>query len=195
MSCCCWIELKLCKLVADIISPAVFPLKAVNSVELFVLLIEFALKSLIAVFKFPKFLKYVLLKKYVACAFYMRYNQCQKRRNYSMLMECYECGKKISSRAERCTNCGFPVAETDFTKYCNVNGILYDFSMILKQLSKEGETSSENITGLIRALIARKTGMEWTECQHLADIICSSGCLPKSYEGKMDIFSGRKNER
>ena len=103
-----------------------------------------------------------------------------------MLMECYECGKQISTRAERCTDCGFPVEETDFTKYCNVNGVLYIFSQILNRLSKKEEIPSDELREQVAALVANKTNMQWDECQQLAKIICDSNHLPESYEGKID---------
>ena len=105
-----------------------------------------------------------------------------------MLMECYECGKQISTRAERCTNCGFPVAETDFTKYCNVNGILYNFSEILKLLPKVGDNPTDISPIYIAGLISDKTYLESKECDRLVEIIRGLNGIPESYEGKIDIY-------
>ena len=105
-----------------------------------------------------------------------------------MLMECYECGKQISTRAERCTNCGFPVEETDFTKYCNVNGVLYNFAKISELLPKVGDNPTDVSPSYIAGIISDKTCMEWEECERLTNLIRSLNRIPESYEGKVDRY-------
>lgn len=54
-----------------------------------------------------------------------------------MLITCPECKKQISDKSEVCIHCGYPLKEMNNcnNNICNINGIEYDFSDILLDIT------------------------------------------------------------
>lgn len=104
-----------------------------------------------------------------------------------MLMECQECGKQISTWAEACPNCGFPVKRTDLSLYCNVNGTLYNFSRILELLPKVGDDKKDISPLYLVRIISDKTHLQWEEGEKLVALIRELNGIPESFNGKKDL--------
>lgn len=54
-----------------------------------------------------------------------------------MLITCPECKKQISDKSEICIHCGYPFKKINV---CNINGVEYDFSDILLNISNNQNT-------------------------------------------------------
>lgn len=59
-----------------------------------------------------------------------------------MLIECPECGQKVSDKSKQCIHCGFPLdefkPEIEINTHCNIRGKDYDLTEIA-ELLKEGK--------------------------------------------------------
>lgn len=104
-----------------------------------------------------------------------------------MLIRCQECNKEFSDKAECCPNCGCPVSQMDFSNYCIVNKIPYDFSDVMELLPKVGDRDTDVSPIYITGLIRRKTQLDWDYAQQLAELIIQTQSIPKQFEGSLKI--------
>lgn len=105
-----------------------------------------------------------------------------------MLIECSECGKQISDKADLCPNCGCPVSKMDYENYCLINDIKYDLTDIINMLPKVGDKDTDVHPLYIGGMIRDRTPLDPSSSQELADIILTTKKIPTEFNGEIDIF-------
>lgn len=74
------------------------------------------------------------------------------------LINCPECGKEISDKADVCIHCGYPLGDSDHNdnNICLINGSPYNLSLVIETIhknkndyaQKEAHQILKDITGL-----------------------------------------------
>jgi len=106
-----------------------------------------------------------------------------------MLIQCPECGKQISDKANSCPNCGCSINKINIhDNYCLIDGVKYDFTDIINILPKVGNKDTDVHPSYIMGMIRRKTPLDPKSSQKLADIILSTKEIPNDFNGAIDTF-------
>lgn len=105
-----------------------------------------------------------------------------------MLIQCSECGKQISDKADLCPNCGCPVSKMDYENYCLINGIKYDLTDIINILPKVGDKDTDVHPLYIVGMIRDRTPLDPSSSQELAGIILTTKKIPTEFNGEIDTF-------
>lgn len=104
-----------------------------------------------------------------------------------MLIECPECKKQISDKAESCPNCGCPIDKFDMDNCCIINGKSYNLDDIIALLPKVGNKDTDISPIYLIGCIGRKTQLDWEHSKKLVDIIIDSQKIPDSFDGKVEV--------
>lgn len=104
-----------------------------------------------------------------------------------MLIECPECKKQISDKAETCPNCGFPIRQININNYCIINGKSYNLEEIVELLPKVGEKDTDISPIYLIGCIHRKTQLDWEYSKKLVDIIIETQKIPEKFDGKIEL--------
>ena len=95
------------------------------------------------------------------------------------LINCPECGEKISDKAAACIHCRFPL-ECKSNNVCKINGVDKDLSPVLK-LVNLGETDAEIIQKEIQITILC-SGLSLQDYYELAHLIIEERKVPASFD-------------
>lgn len=100
-----------------------------------------------------------------------------------MLIECPECKKQISDKADICPNCGFPINQIDSNNCCIINKIKYNLTDIIDILPQIGENSNQIHPYYIIGMIRDRTPLDPDSSKKLADIIIETEQIPNEFNG------------
>ena len=90
------------------------------------------------------------------------------------LIQCPECGHKVSTMADACPNCGCPVRLMVNVESCVINGVKYDLSQ-QKQMALNGDFAAAAKD------IKKLSGLELVESKDIVDRIRATGKVPPEY--------------
>lgn len=106
-----------------------------------------------------------------------------------MLIQCPECGKQISDKADSCPNCGCPVNKMNYDNYCSINDVKYDLTDAINVLSKvDNKDTDVHPLFVIEEMIRNKTSLERESAKKLALIILKTNKIPPDFNGKIDTY-------
>lgn len=104
-----------------------------------------------------------------------------------MLIECSECKKQISDKAECCPHCGCPIKLINTDYYCNINGTKYNLAEIIDILPRIGYSDDEVHPYYIIGMIRDRTPLDPETSELLANIIIETKQIPKEFNGTIEI--------
>lgn len=110
-----------------------------------------------------------------------------------MLIKCSECHKEFSDKSHYCPNCGCPIEQMDFSNYCIINGVSYDFSDIIELVLKVGDKPTDVHPVVIPGAIHRKTQLDRDSSEQLANIMLETKVIPKYFDGTIEIRHETEN--
>lgn len=110
-----------------------------------------------------------------------------------MLIECSECKKQISDKANNCPNCGCPIDKMEMGNYCNINGRAYNLSDIITILPKVGNKDTDVHPYYIIGMLRDRTPLNPQSANELANIILETKVIPEEFNGDIEIKNESSN--
>lgn len=110
-----------------------------------------------------------------------------------MLIECSECKKQISDKANNCPNCGCPIDKMKMGNYCNINGMAYNLSDIITILPKVGIKDTDVHPYYIIGMLRDRTPLNPQSANELANIILETKAIPEKFNGVIEIKNESSN--
>lgn len=103
------------------------------------------------------------------------------------LIDCPECGNKISDKAVSCPHCGYPLVEKN---HCIINGVDIDCSFVLDK----NVLIDSDLLELCQMEMAEKTNLDMKVADQIVEQWSKSGKIPPVFNGKVSTWEDDHRE-